>query len=88
MRFSLRFWPGTRRMIDDVIGVAGTNHGSVAIRTDSCGAGCSAAFAQQRDDARFIVALNSRAETFAPISYTEVFTNNDEVVTPPARRLR
>jgi pimeloyl-ACP methyl ester carboxylesterase len=84
MRLALRFWPDTRAMVDDVIGFAGTNHGSEAIRLVSCFDGCSAAFAQQRDDARLIRALNSRQETFAPISYTEVFTNYDEVVTPPA----
>ena len=27
-RWSLRFWPDTRRMVDDVIGLAGSNHGT------------------------------------------------------------
>lgn len=84
MRWSLRFWPDTRRKVADVIGFAGTNHGSAAITTVNCADGCSAAFAQQRDDARFIKALNSRRETFKPISYTEVFSRLDEVVTPPS----
>lgn len=83
MRVALRFWPDTRRMVDDVIGMAGTNHGSDAIRDQNCAEGCSAAFMQQRAGARFVAALNSRAETFKRISYTEIYTNNDEVVTPP-----
>lgn len=85
MRWSLRFWPDTRRMVDDVIGFAGTNHGSQAITQINCAAGCSAAFEQQRDAARFVGALNSRAETFRPLSYTEIFSSLDEVVTPPAK---
>jgi len=37
---------------------------------------------QQQDGSKFIEALNSRTETFRGISYTEVYTRNDEVVTP------
>ena len=81
MRFPLRFWPGTRKMVDDVIGFAGTNHGTEA--AGSCSDGCTAAAHQQAAGSDFITALNSRAETFSPISYTEVFTLLDEVVTPP-----
>jgi hypothetical protein len=81
-RWSLRFWPDTRRMVDDVIGMAGSNHGSSGGGA-SCLPGCSAAFAQQSADSNFIAALNSRAETFERISYTEIYTNHDEVVTPP-----
>jgi hypothetical protein len=81
-RWSLRFWPGTRRMVDDVIGMAGSNHGSSSGGA-ACIPGCSAAFAQQSSDSKFIAALNSRAETFKGISYTEIYSNHDEVVTPP-----
>jgi len=81
-RWSLRFWPGTRRMVDDVIGMAGSNHGSSGGET-TCGGGCSAAFRQQGAGSNFIAALNSRRETFKRISYTEIYTRNDQVVTPP-----
>ena len=37
---------------------------------------------QQRDEADFIRALNSRQETFAGISYTSVYTRTDETVKP------
>ena len=82
MRWALRFWPDTRTMVDDVIGFAGSNHG-----TDSgggCANGCTPAGWQQGARANFIAALNSRAETHAGISYTEVYTHRDEVVTPNA----
>ena len=83
MRWALRFWPDTRAMVDDVIGMAGSNHGTTAL--PSCVAKttkCTPAVWQQLAGSAFIKALNSRAETFRGISYTEVFTHNDEVVTP------
>jgi hypothetical protein len=83
MRWALRFWPDTRAMVDDVIGMAGSNHGStvhtfcMAHQTS-----CPPAVWQQSNKANFIAALNSGAETFRGISYTEVFTHTDEVVQP------
>jgi hypothetical protein len=83
MRWALRFWPDTRKMVDDVIGMAGSNHGSTSI--GGCIPGkvaCVPAVWQQGAKSKFIAALNSGAETFAGISYTEIFTHTDEVVTP------
>jgi triacylglycerol esterase/lipase EstA (alpha/beta hydrolase family) len=83
MRWALRFWPDTRRMVDDVIGMAGSNHGTTT-RT-ACIEGqtsCPPAVWQQASTAHFIAALNSGAETFRGISYTEIFTHTDEVVQP------
>lgn len=83
MRWALRFWPDTRPMVDDVIGMAGSNHGTTAL--PACLPGlttCTPAVWQQDAGSRFLQALNSRAETFAGISYTEVFTHLDEVVVP------
>jgi triacylglycerol esterase/lipase EstA (alpha/beta hydrolase family) len=85
MRWPLRFWPNTRRMVDDVIGMAGTNRGTASARF-SCGDGaCTPAQWQQWDISNFMKALNSRSETFRGISYTEIFTERDLVVTPPRR---
>jgi hypothetical protein len=69
-------------MVDDVIGMAGTNHGTTV--RSSCGNGvkCPPASWQQAASANFITALNSGAETFAGISYTEIYTHTDEVVRP------
>ncbi len=80
-RWALRFWPDTRAMVDDVIGFAGTNHGTTAARA-GCATECSAASWQQRDDSNFIAALNSGKETFAGISYTQIYTHTDFIVTP------
>src|SRR3954453_7047846 len=83
MRWSLRFWPDTRRMVDDIIGMAPTNHGTSA--GGSCTEGqtrCVPAAWQQAATAKFIAALNSYAETFRGISYTNVFTHTYEEVKP------
>jgi hypothetical protein len=83
MRWPLRFWPNTRKMVADVIGFAGSNHGTEAAGLLDCPHNkCPPAVWQQAADAHFIQALNSRAETFKGISYTEVYTHTDEVVTP------
>ena len=82
MRWPLRFWPDTRDMVDDVIGFAGTNHGTTQAADCDGTADCTAAGAQQSSNSRFIRALNSRAETFAGISYTEVGTSLDQTVQP------
>jgi hypothetical protein len=83
MRWALRFWPDTRGMVDDVIGMAGSNHGTTMAafcRADVVS--CPPADWQQARDSQFVAALNSGAETFKGISYTEIFTHTDEVVQP------
>ena len=83
MRWSLRFWPDTRAMVADVIGMAGSNHGTTGANT-LCAATCQAGVFQQEANSNFIKALNSGQESFAGIDYTEIYTHDDEVVTPNA----
>jgi pimeloyl-ACP methyl ester carboxylesterase len=80
-RWALRFWPDTRAMVDDLIGLSPSNHGTLDA-IPLCQAGCAASIWQQRSNAKFIAALNSRQETFPGISYTDVYTLTDEVVVP------
>jgi hypothetical protein len=80
-RWALRYWPYTRRMVDDVIGFAPSNHGTT-LAGDTCSSSCLEANWQQRDDAHFIAALNSPAETFPGVSYTNIYSHTDEVVRP------
>ncbi|HEX3706521.1 MAG TPA: hypothetical protein VHV76_07795 [Mycobacteriales bacterium] len=82
-RWALRFWPDTRAMVDDMIGMAPSNHGTVdAFALCPPVGGCAPALWQQEFDSPFIDALNSGAETFAGISYTDIYTIEDEVVVP------
>lgn len=80
-RWALKFWPDTREKVDDLVGLAPSNHGTL----DSyavCAPGCSPAFHQQALTSKFLGALNGGAETHEGISYTNVSSNYDEVVTP------
>lgn len=80
-RWALRFWPDTRQIVEDLIGFAPSNHGTTVARCTAEDP-CSAAAWQQRDESAFVAALNSRAETFAPVSYTSIYTRNDQTVQP------
>jgi hypothetical protein len=82
MRWALRFWPDTRAMVEDVIGMDGTNHGTTQQPPNCASVGCPPADWQQGSSSAFIAALNSGAETFAGVSYTEIYTRLDEVATP------
>ncbi len=82
-RWALRFWPDTRAMVDDVVGAAGPNHGTV-VANAACGVRkpCQPSDWQAATGSHFIAALNSRQETFAGISYTEIYSRFDEEVQP------
>jgi pimeloyl-ACP methyl ester carboxylesterase len=80
-RWALRFWPGTRKMVDDLIGLSPSNHGTLDANP-LCELTCAPAIWQQREGARFLAALNSDQETFPGVSYTDIYTLTDEVVVP------
>ena len=79
-RWALRFWPDTRAMVDDLVGLAPSNHGTT-LWPDGCQP-CQPAGWQQSAGSAFIRALNAGQETFPGISYTNVYTHNDETVQP------
>ncbi|HWH31122.1 MAG TPA: hypothetical protein VNU01_00470 [Egibacteraceae bacterium] len=80
-RWALRFWPDTRDLVEEVVGLAPSNHGTLtAIPT--CNPSCVPAYQQQRADSRFVAALNSRALTFGGVDYSVIYTRTDWVVTP------
>jgi pimeloyl-ACP methyl ester carboxylesterase len=80
-RWALKYWPDTREDVDDYVGIDGSNHGTLDAYP-VCTIGCAPAVWQQQTGSRFLATLNEGAETFAGISYTEVFTLTDEVVVP------
>jgi triacylglycerol esterase/lipase EstA (alpha/beta hydrolase family) len=80
-RWALRFWPDTRAMVDDLVGLSPSNHGTLDAIV-ACAQSCAPAFRQQRSDAAVIATLNSAQETFPGISYSDIYTNTDEVVVP------
>jgi len=89
MRWALRYWPDTRAMVEDVISLAADNHGSTWQRktnVTACATACPPVNFQLAAGSRFLRALNSQAETFRGIAYTQITTDHDEIVdsTPPA----
>jgi hypothetical protein len=82
-RWALRFWPDTRAMVDDLVGLSPSNHGTV-VADAACVPGCNPSFHQQASQSQFLRALNSGTETFAGIDYTVAYTRTDEVVVPNA----
>jgi hypothetical protein len=83
-RWALRFWPDTRAMVDDLIGLAPSNHGTIVAPALCAVGGCAPAIWQQRNTSPLIKAVNSGQETFAGISYTVIYSHTDEVVLPNA----
>lgn len=82
-RWALKYWPDTRAMVADVVGLSPSNHGTLdAHVVCQPGIGCAPAFWQQRADSRFIATLNAGGETYPGIDYTSVRTRFDEVVVP------
>jgi pimeloyl-ACP methyl ester carboxylesterase len=80
-RWALRFWPDTRSMVAEVIGMSPSNHGTIDAQA-LCALSCAPGIWQQRNNAKFIAALNSIQETFPGIAYTSIYTYSDEVVVP------
>ncbi|PXY32748.1 esterase/lipase family protein [Prauserella muralis] len=80
-RWALKYWPDTRSMVDDLVGLAPSNHGTIVANT-ICPPGCAPSFWQQRRNSAFLRALNSGPETWQGIDYTVVYTRLDEVVAP------
>jgi triacylglycerol esterase/lipase EstA (alpha/beta hydrolase family) len=80
-RWALRFWPDTRSLVEDVVGLDPSNHGTLDAFA-LCHVVCPPAYWQQATGSRFDDALNSGAETFAGIDYTVIFSRTDEIVVP------
>ena len=84
-RWVLKWWPDTRAMVDDLVGLAASNHGTETAKAPcSSPDGCAESFWQQTSGSRFLTALNEGGETFAGISYTVAFTRYDTIVVPNA----
>ncbi|WP_019876773.1 lipase family alpha/beta hydrolase [Sporichthya polymorpha] len=81
-RWALKFWPDTRRMVDDLIGLAPSNHGTQAANV-LCNPDCAPAIWQQREGSEFNRVLDDGPETWSGISYTVLYTSTDGVIVPP-----
>lgn len=79
-----RYWmkfDGGASKVDDLVGIAPSNHGTTNPLASPAGFFCKAC-AQQAAGSPFITNLNAGGDTLAGPSYTVISTRYDEVVTP------
>lgn len=80
-RWALKYWPGTREIVDDLVGLAPSNHGT-ADANALCATVCAPAIRQQALGSDFLTALNDGPETWDGVDYTVAYTLIDQVVVP------
>jgi triacylglycerol lipase len=80
-RWSIKYFPSAS-FIDDYVGLASPNHGTITADASTLRGPCFESCWQMRTIADFIAALNRGDETPGPISYTSIYTLNDELVKP------
>jgi triacylglycerol esterase/lipase EstA (alpha/beta hydrolase family) len=81
-RWALKYWPDTRGLVDDLVGMAPSNHGTADAEL-LCQPDCAPAIWQQRRGSAFLKALNDGPETWPGVSYTVIWSNTDLVLVPP-----
>jgi hypothetical protein len=88
-RWALTWWPSLRAKVSDVVGAAGTHHGSTIINTkytnSKCAPnpGCPPAAWQQASGSKLLKALNAyKYEAPGPTSWTTLRSSTDELVQP------
>jgi hypothetical protein len=80
-RWYIKFDGGASK-VDDLVGLAPSNHGTTNPGAFVAGATFCPACLQQRAGSSFLSTLNAGDETPGNVSYTVVETSHDEVVTP------
>jgi triacylglycerol esterase/lipase EstA (alpha/beta hydrolase family) len=80
-RWYLKFLGGAAK-VDDLVGLAPSNHGTTNPGAFVTGATFCPACDQQRAGSAFLQQLNAGDETPGDVSYTSIETRYDEVVTP------
>ncbi len=83
-RWSLKYFPDTRDMVEDYIGIAAAHHGLIETNL-LCATpvlGCITSFTQISIGSKWIDTLNAGGETFKGIDYTQVYTRTDDVAIP------
>lgn len=84
IRAAVRWWPDVQAVVDDLVSVTGANRHIPWTKAAFCQVdGCPAAIWQFSDGAEFMRALN-RTPMVEGVSYTSVYSLNDELIQPSA----
>jgi triacylglycerol lipase len=81
-RWALRFWPRVRADTADLVDLASPNHGIYAADACADSGNCWPAVWQMASGSHFLKALNSLSETPGRVSYTQIYSQTDELVEP------
>jgi triacylglycerol esterase/lipase EstA (alpha/beta hydrolase family) len=81
-RWALRWWPRMRHMVAHYIGLASPNHGIDAADVCADSGNCWPAVWQMAQGSRLLTALNRGSEAPGPTSYTNVYSETDDLVQP------
>jgi triacylglycerol lipase len=81
-RWALRWWSRARRDTADLIDLASPNHGIYAANACASSGNCWPAVWQMASGSHFLRALNSRSETPGRVSYSQIYSQTDELVEP------
>ncbi len=81
-RWALRWWPGLRSKIDHYIGLASPNHGIYAADACAAAGNCWPAVWQMAQNSHFLRSLNGGTEAPGPTSYTDIYSETDDLVQP------
>jgi triacylglycerol lipase len=81
-RWAAHWWPDVARLIDDMITLAGPNHGLHNLQGSCIATGCPPAVHQMREGSMFLTSLNLGAEVPEGVSVTSIYSATDEVVQP------
>ncbi|SDS84706.1 alpha/beta hydrolase fold [Nocardioides scoriae] len=87
LRWVLKWWPDTRSLVGDVIGLAPSNHGA-PLADALCVAACPAGIWQQRPGSQFLSALNAGDETPGRVDYSVFYSTTDTTVNAPSPVIR
>lgn len=80
-RWALKWWPDTRALVDDLVMMAGPNHGT-ALADLAYEFGCHPSCYQMATGSNFMAALNAGDETPGEVDYTSLYSVTDELVQP------
>lgn len=84
-RWAIRWWPDIRERVDDLVMLAGTNHGATFADGACSAPPCLPALWQQRyEGSMFLAALNAGDESPGNVSYTSIYSHTDAVIQPSA----
>lgn len=79
-RWAVKWWPDVQASVDDLVLLAGPQHGTAAAGDSPFG--CFPSCWQMQSGSNYLNALNAGDETPGAISYTSIYTLTDELVQP------